>query len=138
MNASGDRGVCIAKRRWRPSGAGLAVASVFILLASAALGSSSLAAAATDLDKLDAKVAKSAIHVGAGFDKPKLPCVCQEGTTNDTLGAVGFLVEFPGVSRFIEGVLEKAVTVACVVQGFDASGALETAHACNVFAVLPR
>ena len=137
MNATGDR-VCIAKRRWRPSGAGLALASVFILLASAALGSSSLAAAATDLDKLDAKVAKSAIHVGAGFDKPKLPCVCQEGTTNDTLGAVGFLVEFPGVSRFIEGVLEKAVTVACVVQGFDASGALETAHACNVFAVLPR
>ena len=137
MNANGDR-VRIAKRRRRPSGAGLALASVFILLASAALGSSSLAAAATDLDKLDAKVAKSAIHVGAGFDKPKLPCVCQEGTTNDTLGAVGFLVEFPGVSRFIEGVLEKAVTVACVVQGFDASGALETAHACNVFAVLPR
>ena len=138
MNASGDRGVCIAKRRWRPSGAGLALASVFILLASAALGSGSLAAAATDLDKLEAKVAKSAIPVGAGFDKPKLPCVCQEGTTNDTLGAVGFLVEFPGVSRFIEGVLQKAVTVACVVQGFDASGAVETAHACNVFAVLPR
>ena len=137
MNATGDR-VCIAKRRWRPRGAGLALASVFILLASAALGSGSLAAAATDLDKLEAKVAKSAIPVGAGFDKPKLPCVCQEGTTNDTLGAVGFLVEFPGVSRFIEGVLEKAVTVACVVQGFDASGALETAHACNVFAVLPR
>jgi hypothetical protein len=137
MNATGDR-VCIAKRRWRPSGAGLALASVFILLSSAALGSGSLAVAATDLDKLDAKVAKSAIHVGAGFDKPKLPCVCQEGTTDDTLGAVGFLVEFPGVSRFIEGVLQKAVTVACVVQGFDASGALETAHACNVFAVLPR
>jgi len=137
MNATGDR-VCIAKRRWRPSGAGLALASVFILLASAALGSGSLAVAATDLDKLDAKVAKSAIHVGAGFDKPKLPCVCQEGTTNDTLGAVGFLVEFPGVGRFIEGVLQKAITVACVVQGFDASGALETGHACNVFAVLPR
>jgi hypothetical protein len=34
--------------------------------------------------------------------------------------------------------LQKAVTVACVVQGFDASGAVETAHACNVFAVLPR
>jgi hypothetical protein len=116
----------------------LGLASLFILLASAALGSSSLAAAATDLDKLDAKVAKSAIHVGAGFDKPKLPCVCQEGTTDDTLGAVGFLVEFPGVSRFIEGVLQKAVTVACVVQGFEASGAVETAHACNVFAVLPR
>jgi len=89
------------------------------------------------LDKLDAKVAKSAIPVG-GFDRPKLACVCQEGTTNDTLGAAGFLVKFPGVGRFIEGTLQKSVAVACVVQGFDASGALQSAHACNVFAVLPR
>src|SRR5262245_10436342 len=136
MNASGDRGVCIAKRRWRPSGAGLALASVFILLASAALGSSSLAAA-TDLDKLDARVAKSAIPVGAGFDKPKLPCVCQEGTTDNTLGAAGFLVR-NAVGRFIEGVLQKTVTVVCVVQGFDASGALQSTHGCTVFTVLPR
>ena len=98
----------------------------------------SLAVAATDLDKLDAKVAKSAIPVGAGFDKPKLPCVCQEGTTNDTLGAAGFLVKIAGVGRFIEGFLQKTVTVACVVQGFDTFGALESAHGCNVFAVLPR
>jgi len=137
MNANGDR-VCIAKRRWQPSGAGLALASVFILLASAALGTGSLAATATDLEKLDARVAKSAIPVGAGFDKPKLPCVCQEGTTNDTLGAAGFLVKVAGVGRFIEGVLQKTVTVACVVQGFDASGALESIHGCNVFAVLPH
>jgi hypothetical protein len=136
MTANGDR-VCITKRIRRPRGAGLARAGVFILLASAALGTGSLAAAATDLEKLDAKVAKSAIAVG-GFDKPKLPCVCQEGTTNDTLGAAGFLVRIPGASRFIEGVLQKTVTVACVVQGFDASGALESAHGCNVFAVLPR
>jgi hypothetical protein len=136
MNANGNR-VCIAKRRRRPGGAGLALASVFILLASAALGGS-LAAAATDLEKLDAKVAKSAIPVGAGFDKPKLPCVCQEGTTDDTLGAAGFLVRIAGVGRFIEGVLQKTVTVACVVQGFDASGALESTHGCTVFAVLPR
>jgi len=68
MNANGDR-VCIAKRRWRPGGAGLALASVFILLGGGASGTGSLAATATDLDKLDAKVAKSAIPVGAGFDK---------------------------------------------------------------------
>ena len=136
MNTNGDQ-VCIAKRRRRPGGAGLARASVFILLASAALGTGSLAAAATDLDKLDAKVAKSAIPVG-GFYKPKLPCVCQGGTTDDTLGAAGFLVRIAGVGRFIEGVLQKTITVACVVQGFDGSGALEKTHGCNVFAVLPR
>jgi hypothetical protein len=136
MNANGNW-VCIAKRRRRPGGAGLALASVFILLASVALGRGSLAAAATDLEKLDAKVAKSAIPVG-GFDKPKLPCVCQEGTTDDTLGAAGFLVRIAGVGRFIEGVLQKTVTVVCVVQGFDASGALENTHGCTLFAVLPR
>ena len=135
MNANGDR-VCIRKQR-RPGGAILAIASVFILLGGGASGTGSLAATATDLDKLDAKVAKSAIPVG-GFDRPKLACVCQEGTTNDTLGAAGFLVKFPGVGRFIEGTLQKSVAVACVVQGFDASGALQSAHACNVFAVLPR
>ena len=137
MNANGDR-VCIAKRRRRPSGAALSLASVFILLASAALGTGSLAATATDLDKLDARVAKSAILVGTGFDKPKLPCVCQEGTTDDTLGAAGFLVRIAGAGRFIEGVLQKTVTVVCVVQGFDASGAPENTHGCTVFAILPR
>jgi len=135
MNANGNR-VWITKRRRRPGGAGLALASVFILLASVALGTGSLAAAATDLEKLDAKVTKSAIPVG-GFDRPKLPCVCQEGTTDDTLGAAGFLVR-TGVARFIEGVLQRTVTVVCVVQGFDASGALENTHGCTLFAVLPR
>src|SRR5262245_23537579 len=136
MNSNGNR-LCITKRRRRPGGAGSALVSAFILLASAALGTGSLAAAATDLDKLDARVAKSAIPVGAGFDKPKLPCVCQEGTTDDTLGAAGFLVRI-AVGRFIEGVLQKTVTVVCVVQGFDASGALQSTHGCTVFTVLPR
>ena len=125
------------KRECGAGRAGLALARMFILLACAGLSTASIAATATDLDKLDAKIAKSAIPVG-GFDKPKLPCVCEEGTTNDTLGAAGLLVQFPGVGRFIEGTLEKAITVACVVQGFDASGTLQTAHACNAFVVLPR
>jgi hypothetical protein len=47
-------------------------------------------------------------------------------------------VRIAGVGRFIEGVLQKTVTVGCVVQGFDASGALESTHGCTVFAVLPR
>ena len=135
MNANRDR-ICITKRRRRPSAAGLALASAFILLASGASGMGSLAASATDLEKLDAKVAKSAITVG-GFEKPKLPCVCEEGTTDDTLGAAGFLVR-TSVGRFIEGVLQQSVTVACVVQGFDASGALHSTHGCTVFAVLPH
>lgn len=133
MNANGNR-VCLTKWRRRPSRAGLALA--LILLAGAALGTGSLAAAATDLDKLDAKVAKSAIPVG-GFDRPKLPCVCQEGTTDDTLGATGFLVRAE-MGRFIEGVLQKSITVVCAVQGFDSSGALQGTHGCTVFAVLPR
>jgi len=75
--------VCIATRKRRPRGAGLALTSVFILLASAAVGSGSAAAAATDRDKLEAKVAKSAILEGT--EQPKLPCVCQDGT-RDTKG----------------------------------------------------
>ena len=135
MNANGDR-IRIINRRRRPGAAGLALASVSILFASGAFGMGSLAATATDLEKLDAKVAKSAIPVG-GFDKPKLPCVCEEGTTDDTLGAAGFLVR-TSVGRFIEGVLQQSVTVACVVQGFDASGALQSTHGCTLFAVLPH
>ena len=135
MNTNGDQ-VCVTKRTRRP-GPGFGLARMLILLASAALGSRSLAAtAATDLEHLDARVARSAIPVGA-FDKPKLPCVCQEGTTDDTLGAAGFLVRAEG-SRFIEGVLQKAITVVCVVQGFDAAGALQNIHGCTVFTVLPR
>jgi hypothetical protein len=135
MNANGDL-ICIIKGTRRPGGVGLALASAFILLINGALSTDSLAAPATDLERLDAKIAKSAISVG-GFDKPKLPCVCQEGTTDDTLGATGFLVRM-SVGRFIEGVLQQSVTVACVVQGFDASGTLQNAHGCTLFAVLPH
>ena len=135
MNPNGDRNRIVNRRR-RLGAAGLALASVSILFASGALGMGSLAASATDLEKLDAKVAKSAIPVG-GFEKPKLPCVCQEGTTDDTLDAAGFLVR-TSVGRFIEGVLQQSVTVTCVVQGFDASGALQSTRGCTVFAVLPH
>jgi hypothetical protein len=135
MNANGDR-ISSFNRRRRPSAAGLALASVSILFASGAVGMGSLAATVTDLARLDAKVAKSATQVG-GFDKPKLPCVCEQGTTDDTLGAAGFLVRTT-VGRFIEGVLQQSVTVACVVQGFDGSGALQNTHGCAVFAVLPH
>jgi len=116
----------------------LVLTSIFILLASAAVGTGSTAAAATDLEKLDAKVGKSAILIGTGFDQPKLPCVCQEGTPFDTQGAVGFLARLGGEFRFIDGVVQQTVAVQCVVQGFDDSGAQKDTQVCRLFDVLPR